>query len=80
MEEFRQVEADGGQRTADIVVLNVEGELFTVWMNAVIKTRFQRGNVGIGDVVKIQYMGKQKSRTSEFYYKAYKVAVARKEG
>jgi len=75
--ECRKVEVDG--RYARLVVLDVDGENVTVWCSTVIATRFKKAGVRVGDVVKIQYVGRVKSTTSEFYYKNFKVWVAKRE-
>ena len=75
--ECRKVEVDG--RQARLVVLVVNGEHVTVWCSTVIATRFKKAHVRVGDVVRIQYVGRVKSTTSEYHYKNYRVFVAKRE-
>ena len=77
--DYREVAVEGGQRTAHCAIVEVDGERRTVWLNSVLMTKFKKGHVDAGDLVRIEYLGRRKAYSSEFYYKNYKVSVAHKE-
>lgn len=77
VKELRTVDVDGREAHAAIIDTG-EGE-FTVWLNRVLMSRFNKAGVVIGDVVRVVYAGRVKSRTSEFYYKNYRLYVAKRE-
>lgn len=56
-----------GQKNSSMYILEQpDGETIGVWETAALKTKFE--NVSIGDEVKIDYLGKVKSKSGNSYH------------
>jgi hypothetical protein len=50
------------------------GEVFTIFMNAVLSDRFRKENVQVGDLVAIKFLGMKKAKKGKKSYRDFIVA------
>ena len=74
--EIKEVTVDNKTRHLAIMEARPDGKLYTVWLNGVLRGKFNSGKVTEGTVVKIVFDGKKQSPVSKFMYNDYRLFVS----